>query len=522
MNTIKSVLFLLLLLFCLNINAQQNNKTIIHILHASQNISDEFLGKDVERLVGSVKMRHDSTIFFSDSAHFNSKKQLFDGFGNVHIDVNDSIDIFCELCNYNGETKIAELFNRVVLKDDSTVLRTNYMTYDRTAHLASYPNNGTITRNDKILVSKRGYYRDDIKTAYFRTNVVVSTPKYQMFTDTLVYDIEKEKMTFFGPTKIINGDNVLVGNYGWYDGIIDVAFLDNGATLSNKEYSIRSDSMFYDRTTEFAKAMSRVKIQDTVNKAIIEGDYAEMWKNKGKTLVTDSVRALYYGDKDTLFLHSDTLFFYMDTASNKAERIIAYYNVRFFRTDIQGKCDSLYYSFSDSTAKMRMSPVIWADQSQLSGDSINIVVTNNAIDSVLLYPNGFIIQKDSISGFNQIKGKVVTAYFNDNQLNHVFDSGNAETIYWLREEDGSMIGVNFSKSVSMDIKIKDNQIVRIKYNNNTSETLYPVEMVTPEMEYLKGFDWKESSRPKDKYDIFRKEVKPVENENVRDVRKKIK
>ena len=158
----------------------------------------------------------------------------------------------------------------------------------------------------------------------------------------------------------------------------------------------------------------------------------------------------------------------MDTASNKAERIIAYYNVRFFRTDIQGKCDSLYYSFSDSTAKMRMSPVIWADQSQLSGDSINIVVTNNAIDSVLLYPNGFIIQKDSISGFNQIKGKVVTAYFNDNQLNHVFDSGNAETIYWLREEDGSMIGVNFSKSVSMDIKIKDNQIVRIKYNNNTS------------------------------------------------------
>ena len=165
---------------------------------------------------------------------------------------------------------------------------------------------------------------------------------------------------------------------------------------------------------------------------------------------------------------------------------------------------------------------IWADQSQLSGDSINIVVTNNAIDSVLLYPNGFIIQKDSISGFNQIKGKVVTAYFNDNQLNHVFDSGNAETIYWLREEDGSMIGVNFSKSVSMDIKIKDNQIVRIKYNNNTSETLYPVEMVTPEMEYLKGFDWKESSRPKDKDDIFRKEVKPVENENVRDVRKKIK
>ena len=141
-------------------------------------------------------------------------------------------------------------------------------------------------------------------------------------------------MYFYGPTTIYYDDNVLIGNYGWYDAKNDVAYLDKGATLSNKGYSITSDSMFYNRKADFAKAMSNVLIEDTVNKAIVEGNYAEMWKKLGKSFVTDSVRALYFADKDTLYLHSDTLFFFMDTVEQKAERMLAYYNVRFYRRRI--------------------------------------------------------------------------------------------------------------------------------------------------------------------------------------------
>jgi len=512
MHSLKIIILTILSCICLTINVQQKSKTFIHIEHADHQVYDERLGKDVERLIGNVELRQDSAYFYSDSAHFNEKTRYFDGFGNVHIKVNDSTDIFSDKCKYSGDTKFAELFDHVILKDDSTVLKTNYMTYDRNKHLATYPHHGTITRNDKNLVSEKGYYRDDIKEAYFRKNVVVTTPKSRMFTDTLVYKIDEEKMLFFGPTTIYYEDNILVGNYGWYDAANDVAYLDRGATLSNKGYSITSDTMFYDKKTEFAKAMSNVFIQDTVNKTIVEGNYAEMWKKLGKSFVTDSVRARYYADKDTLYLHSDTLFFYMDTVTEKAERVLAHYNVRFYRKDIQGKCDSLHYFVADSTAKMRRNPMIWAENSQLRGDSINIVIANKAIDSVLLYPNGFIIQKDTIEGFNQIKGKVMTAYFKKNQLDHVYDDGNAETVYWLREEDGSIIGVNISQSVAMDIKIDKNQIVRIKYFKKTTETLYPVEKMKKGVELLKGFEWNDDLRPKDPNDIFRKEEKTTEND----------
>lgn len=518
MHIFKITFLTILSFICLTVNAQQKNKTFIHIEHADHQVYDERYGKDVERLVGNVILRQDSTYFYSDSAHFNEQTRYFDGFGNVHIKVNDTTDIFSDKCKYSGDIKFAELFDNVVLKDDSTVLKTNYMTYDRNKRLATYPRRGSITRGDKNLVSRKGYYRDDIQVAYFRRDVVVTTPKSRMFTDTLVYNIPEEKMFFHGPTTIYYEDNVLVGNYGWYDAKNDVAYLDRGATLSNKGYSITSDTMIYDKKTDFAKAMSNVFIKDTVNKAIVEGNYAEMWRKLGKSFVTDSVRARYFADKDTLYLHSDTLFFYMDTAEQKAERVLAYYNVRFYRKDIQGKCDSLDYFVADSTAKMRRDPMIWAENSQLRGDSINIVIANRAIDSVLLYPNGFIIQKDTIEGFNQIKGKVMTAYFKNNQLDHVYDDGNAETVYWLREEDGSIIGVNISQSVAMDITIKDNQIVRIKYFKKTTETLYPKEKMKKGVEFLKGFEWKEELRPKDKDDIFRKEMESVENEG--DVRRR--
>lgn len=507
----KLTILTIILLFCWTLNAQQNSKTFVHIVHADHQVYDESYGKDVERLIGNVALRQDSAYFYSDSAHFNEKTRYFDGFGHVHIKVNDSTDIFSDKCKYSGDIKFAELFNNVILKDDSTTLKTNYMTYDRNKHLATYPRHGSITRNDKNLVSEKGYYRDDIQVAYFRKDVVVTTPKSQMFTDTLVYKIQEERMYFYGPTTIYYDENILQGNYGWYDSKNDIAYLDKGATLSNKGYSITSDSMFYDKKADFAKAMSNVFIEDTVNKAIVEGNYAEMWKKLGKSFVTDSVRALYFAERDTLYLHSDTLFFFMDTTTQKAERMLAYYNVRFFRRDIQGKCDSLNYYVADSCAKMRRDPIIWAENSQLRGDSINIVIAKKAIDTVLLYPNGFIIQKDTIEGFNQIKGKTMIAYFKNNQLDHVYDDGNAETVYWLREEDGSMIGINVSQSVAMDIKIEKNQIVRIKYFKKTNETLYPKEKMKSGVEILKGFEWLDELRPTDPGDIFRKAIKTQEN-----------
>ena len=487
------LLIILLLLSCV-VSAQK--KTTIHILNADKADYDERLGKDVQRLIGNVVMRQDSTYFYSDSAYLNEKTKFFDGFGNVHIIVNDSINIYSKLLKYNGETKFAELFHDVVLKDDSTVLKTQYMTYDRVGHLATYPDKGTITRNDKKLVSKKGYYRDDIKVLYFRKDVVGTAPDYKIVSDTLVYDTENEMMYFYGPTNIYNNENTLIGNYGWYNTETEFVYLDRRSTLKNKEQSMTADTMYYNKSTGYAKALSNVIVEDTSYKAILKGEYGEMWRNLGKCMMTDNLQAIYYEETDTLFAKADTMYVFFDTLNNEVKRIKAFYNVRFFRNDIQGKCDSMHYVVTDSMIYMREKPVIWADNSQLSGDSINVKIKKEAIENLLMYPNAFVIQEDSISGFNQVKGKQITAFFKENELNNMFNEGNAETIYWLRDDDGSLIGINFSQSSQMDIIIKNRQISNIKYYKNIKETLYPLEQLNDNQEFLDGFSWQEENRPR--------------------------
>lgn len=489
----KHYLLIILLLLSNVIVAQK--KTTIHILNADKADYDERLGKDVQRLIGNVIMRQDSTYFYSDSAYFNEKTKFFDGFGNVHIIVNDSVNIYSKLLKYNGDTKFAEFFHDVILKDDSTTLETQYMTYDRVGHLATYPNNGTITRNDKILVSKKGYYRNDIKVVYFRKDVVGTMPDYKIVSDTLVYDTENEMMYFYGPTNIYNKENTLIGNYGWYNTETEFVYLDRRATLKNEEQSMTADTMFYNRKTGYAKALSDVVIIDTTNKATLKGEYAELWKNIGKCMITDSLRAYYYEDVDTLFATADSMYVYFDTISNDVQRIKAFYNVRFYRSDIQGKCDSLHYIIPDSMVYMRTLPVIWAEDSQLSGDLIDIKVKEQTIENLVMYPNAFVIQQDSIKGFNQVKGKEITTFFKDNDIDNMYNKGNAETIYWLRDDDGSLIGINISQSDEMNIIIRNRQISRIKHYNNIKETLYPEKQLKDDMEYLKGFLWQEEKKP---------------------------
>jgi lipopolysaccharide export system protein LptA len=320
-------------------------------------------------------------------------------------------------------------------------------------------------------------------------------PDYKIVSDTLVYDTENEMMYFYGPTNIYNKENTLIGNYGWYNTITDFVYLDRRATLKNKEQTMTADTMFYNKKTEYAKAISDVVIEDTTDKAILTGEYAEMWRNIGKCMITDNLRAIYHKEADTLFATADTMFVYFDTLSNDVRRIKAFYNVRFFRNDIQGKCDSMQYVVTDSMIYMREKPVIWADGSQMSGDSINIKVKGKSFENLLMYPNAFVIQEDTISGFNQVKGKKITTFFKNNDIDHMFNEGNAETIYWLRDDDGSLIGINFSQSAEMDIIIRNQQISNIKFYKNIKETLYPLEQVKDNMEYLDGFLWQEDIRP---------------------------
>jgi lipopolysaccharide export system protein LptA len=482
----------------------QRKKTRIHIEHYDVATFSKSMG-DMQRLIGHVKMRHDSAYFFCDSAYFFEKTNSFNAFQNVHIIVNDSVEIFSDLLDYDGNTRFAEFFDNVKLMDDSTTLLTEYLTYDRNLHLACYPDSATTYRGDKTLISCIGYYRDDLKEFSFFEKVEVTSPKYQMYTDTLYYNTDIEKMWFEGPTTIINKENVLEGTHGYYLVDEDFVYLDERPFMYNENQQIRSDSIFYDRNIGLAQAYSQVDMIDTSYKIIMRGDYAEMWENKGLSFATDSAYAISYDGGDSLYIHGDTLFMYFDKQKEEAKKLIARRNVRFFKSDLQGKCDTLTYLVEDSILRMRVEPILWAEDSQMTGTDIDIKVKENSVEWVLQKGNAFIISQDTIEGFNQIKGTDITSHFKEGDIHHVnVDGEKAETIYWISDDDGGLIGIDVSNSETMVIEMENQSVSIIKSFKAISETMYPETDLSESNRYLQGFKWHEEARPKDKDDIFRR------------------
>ncbi len=482
----------------------QRKKTRIHIEHYDVATFSKSMG-DMQRLIGHVKMRHDSAYFFCDSAYFYEKTNNFNAFQNVHIIVNDSVEIFSDLLDYDGNTRFAEFHDNVRLRDDSTMLYTEYLTYDRNLHLASYPDSATTIRGDKTLKSHYGYYRDRLKEFSFFENVEVYSPKYQMYTDTLFYNTGIEKMWFQGPTTIINKENVLEGKHGYYLVNEDYVYLDQRPFMHNETQLMWSDSIFYDRNLGLAQAYSQVDMIDTSYKVIMRGDYVEMWEDQGFSFATDSAYAISYDGGDSLYIHGDTLFLHFDKQKEEAKKLIARRHVRFFKSDLQGKCDTLTYLMSDSTIRMRVAPILWTEDSQMSGTDIDIKIKESTVEWVLQKGNAFIISQDTIEGFNQIKGMDITSLFKDGDIHHVnVDGDKAETIYWIRDDDGGLIGIDVSKSETMVIEMKNNGISKIKGFKGITETMYPEEDLNEGSRYLSGFKWHDEARPRDKDDIFRR------------------
>ena len=508
MKARQLIVFLSLLLAAQGIVAQEQDtvprkKTRVHIEHydkATYSKSQD----DMQRLLGHVRIRHDSAYFFCDSAYFYEKNNSFDAYQNVHIIVNDSVEVYSDLLNYDGDTRFAEFFDNVRFIDDSTTLYTEYLTYDRNLHLASYPDSATTVRGDKTLKSHYGYYRDRLKEFSFFENVEVYSPKYQMYTDTLYYNTGIEKMWFEGPTTIINKENVLEGKHGYYLVKEDFVFLDKRPFMHNETQQMRSDSILYDRNIGLAKAYDHADMIDTSYKIVMRGNYMELWENEDFSFATDSAYAISYDGGDSLYIHGDTLFFYFDKDKEELKKLIARRNVRFFKSDMQGKCDTLTYLMADSIIRMRVAPVLWSEDSQMTADKIDIKTDGENVDFVLQNGNAFIISQDSIEGFNQIKGADITSHFKDGDIHHVnIDGTSAESIYWIRDDDGGIIGIDVAKSETMVIEMRNNKISRIKSYKNISETMYPEDDLQESSRYLPGFKWHDEARPKDRYDIFR-------------------
>jgi lipopolysaccharide export system protein LptA len=267
------------------------------------------------------------------------------------------------------------------------------------------------------------------------------------------------------------------------------------------ERKLWGDSLFYDRGKGLGKAFGNVSILDTVQDVVVKGNRGIYQEIEGFARMTDSAEAILVDKSGSLFLHSDTLYATFDTTRH-FKILYAYKHTKFYRTDIQGLCDSMVYNFGDSSIVLHGSPVLWSEANQLTADSIRMWMTNKAIDSMMLYNMAFIISVSDTGRYDQIKGRNMIGHFAENELRSVKVLSNAETIYFAKEDDGNSIGVNFAKSSEMIIRMKDKKVYRINYISQPDAYLNPLKDTSPEDLILKDFLWLDSRRPKNSGDIY--------------------
>ncbi|MCF8230987.1 MAG: hypothetical protein K9J27_02270 [Bacteroidales bacterium] len=498
--TMKRIIYTgIILLLGLFVHGQETK--VVNLIRAEEMTYNRQENENLRVCTGDVLFEVDSTYLFCDTAYLNDKTKDIDACGDVRIKMSDTLNLYGQELHYTGKTRIARISKDVRLVDNEMVLTTDSLVYDRNNTTASYTTGGKIEDTTNTLTSIEGYYNTKSKDLTFRDSVVIVNPDYTIYSDTTMYNTITKMVDFRGPSRVISEENTLYCENGWYDTKKDKSQMNRNAYLDNGEQTIFGDSIFYDRDIGFGKAVKDVRIRDAAKDVILTGQYAEYNEQKLYSFITDSARAILINKRDSLYLSSDTLWSYLDT-TKQLKTIHAYYESRFFHEDIQGKSDSIKYAANDSLINMYTDPVLWSKGNQIVADTIKIQLKNKEIDNLELFDNCLIASYDTLDYYNQIKGKYMKAFFREGQLRKIYTEGNAETIYYVKDEDKSLIGVNMSVSSKMRIILEDNEFSWITYIENPEEILKPMKDMTKEDRFFKNFKWLDDIRPRGPNDVY--------------------
>lgn len=476
----------------------------VDLLHADEAQADKLLRPDVQVLIGSVKLRHDSMYMYCDSALIYEKTNSVEAFSNVRMEQGDTLFIYGDYLNYNGETQLAMLRENVKLINRKTILTTDSLNYDRLYNLGYYFEGGTLTDEENILTSDWGEYSPATKIAVFNHEVKLANPRFTLYSDTLKYSTDSKIATILGPSNIVNEKNHIYSERGFYNTAKDQAQLLDRSVLTNEGKKLVADSLFYDRKTGYGEAFYNVVMNDTINKNMLTGDYCFYNELTESALATQKAVAIDYSQGDSLFMHADTLkmnSYFVKTDSAYRE-MKAYHKVRIFRKDIQGVCDSLLFSSKDSCLRMYHDPIIWNEKQQLLGEEIIVYMNDSTIDWAHIINQALTVeQKDSIH-YNQISGKEIKAYFQGGEARKIDVIGNVLVIYYPEEKDSTMIGMNTSETSLLNLHLMNRKMEKMVMSPKSNGTLYPMDQIPVDKMKLPTFVWFDYIRPQNKDDIF--------------------
>ena len=482
----------------------------VYLQHADELMYDAYGSHpDAQFVKGNVAFMHKGMHLTCDSAYFYEESNSFEAFGNVHMWQGDTLSLTSVDGYYDGNSEMAHAWKDVVMKHRDETLYCDTLDFDRMYGIADAYGSHRIKLTNKtdVLVADWGrHFTDDDHSEFFYNVVLTNDKGLRIETDTL-YHYNKTSMAHaVGPSVITQKDNKILSNDGWYNTKTDKSELFGRSTVYNGTKEITADSLFNDDKTGISEGFGNVIYRDTVNKNMLLGEYCTYDSNTGDGLATIKALAIDYSQKDSLWMHGDTIkirTFYINTDSVQRE-IYCYNHVRAYRHDVQAVCDSLVFHSKDSCMTMYKDPVVWTQGSQLLGEEIKCYFNDSTMRyaEVLRQALSVELMDDSIH-YNQISSRDMRAYFKDGALRENWAVSNVKVVYYpIDESDSTIIGLNYTETDTLKMYLTpDKKLDHIWMCKNVG-TLYPLTQTPPEKHKLPTFAWFDYMRPVSKDDIW--------------------
>ena len=478
----------------------------VYLLHADELRYDMFgRNPDAQIVKGKVSFMHQGGHLTCDSAYFYQGTNSVKAFGHVHYRQGDTLSLTCERAEYDGMMQMMHARRNVVLHHRRQTLKTDSLDFDRLYNMANFFDGGTLIDGKDRLVSDWGEYHTETREAKFVFNVKLRSGKDVVTTDTLYYDVPTSTAHMVGPSKIVSGSSVVHTADGYYDTKTDKAKLFGRSTLVDKDKSITGDSLYYVKNGE-STGYGNVVYVDKKNKNSLTCNYLRYNEKTGMGFATKRPVAIDYSQKDTLWMHSDTMRIYTFNINTDSvyRKVHAYPHVRAFRNDMQAICDSLVFNSKDSCMTMYKDPVIWNANRQMLGEEIRAYMADSTIRFAHVIGQALSIEQmpDSVH-YNQITSSEMKSYFEKGEMKMTEAIGNVQTVYYMtNDKDSSLVGLNYLETDTMRMYLGAARKLDKIWTNKFTSTMYPITQVPPAKYKLPNFAWFEDLRPTDKNDIF--------------------
>ena len=483
---------------------QPAKKSYVHLLHTDITRFDEAVDPDAWILVGNVNFRRDSMYMFCDSAHYYQKQNSFLAFGNVRMQQGDTLFLYGDYLDFDGVTNIARVRSNVKLIDKNVVLETDSLDYDRNRNLGYFFEYGVLYDETGTLRSYYGDYNTVTKTAVFMDDVTLENSKFLLLSDTLHYNTDSKLATIVGPTNIYTGGTEVYSESGTFNTATRLATLVERPVLFNSNRNVTADSIFYDTGRGYSEVFGNIIYTDTINRNLLTGEYAFIDEVTDSAYVTDRAMAVDFSQRDSLFVHSDTIWTvtYNNDTDSLYRMVRAYHRVRAWGKNMQAVCDSLVFDSRDTCMTMYKDPILWNGKLQLLGEVVKVYMNDSTIEWVNVIDQSLYVERFDSTVYNQIRGKEMEFYFTDGELREMQVIGSVEVVFYPLDSDSTYIGMNTTTAGRLMVYMKDRKVEKVVVPKDSKGVFYPMSKRPENKRFLENFAWFDYVRPVSKEDIF--------------------